>query len=1297
MSDAISIAQLKQACLSLPLFLRHTFERRLTGLSRARTSEANKQKIANRLHQDIQKALALQQSRLSAMPTIDWQDNRWADLPVLAKRDEIEQAILSHQVVVVAGETGSGKTTQLPKICLSLGLGKDGLIAHTQPRRLAARQVAYRLADELDSQLGDKVGYRVRFDDKSDDSQLICLLTDGMLLAEIQRDRLLSRYQVIIIDEAHERSLNIDFLMGFIKQILPKRPDLNVIITSATIDHQRFADFFDAAVIEASGRSYPVEMVYRPADESIETSRQILNVIEEIEAFERSDKTLSRLDVLVFLPGERDIRETHHVLKKAQLLGTEILPLYARLSAKDQARVFQPSKGRRIVLATNVAETSLTVPNIGYVIDSGTARISRYSVSSKVQRLPIEPISQASANQRAGRAGRLMPGVCFRLYDEQDFISRPDFTDPEIHRTNLASVILTMVHLRLGDIERFPFLDKPDGRMVRDGYRLLYELGALDNKQQITKLGNELAAFPLDPRLARMLFAAKETQVLSEVLVIVSALAVQDPCDRPPDKQTQADQAHALFKDKRSDFLFYWNLWCWSEVQRQALSKNQYQKQLKQHFISPKRMQEWRDIHRQLVQQVREAKWRLEPAAVSFEVDKLPSTEADYAGIHRALLSGLATQIMRRTDEGEWESCRNRKPIPWPGSALRKDKSAWLMAAEQIETARLYGRVLAQIQPEWVIEAVPHLLKTEHSEPHWSKRHENTMAYESVRLFGLVLASDKRVPYEQFDKQLAREFMIREGLVEGELRQPISFVDKNRHKISQLEAIEHKLRRRDYLVDEEAQAVFYDEAIPAHIVNLVTLRHWFKSASAAEKNSLLMSDDFLLAREVGDAAKDLPDSLDIDGMTFALTYHFDPASKRDGVTISIPQPLLGVFPAWRTDWLVPGLLPDKIEALLRSLPKAKRRQVVPVPDYAKALAQTLTPTEPFLPALTRELQRMTGLRVELEDWPVNELPSWLQMSIRVVNEKGKLIKELASLSEIHELKIPFAPDNKNEDTLISTGEWVFGEINNQHEQQLAGTIVVRYPALVDEGKQVALRLFNSQDESRFLHANGLARLFYLSRPDVIKGLKQKASNLAGFQKMMAEKSAFAKSLVDEVLLHLLKKHLHLSQTLILTEYHWQAHLKQHLGDAMIQSEKDLVQFSELLTLYRGLRTKIEKLPLAFAHVHRDITTQLNDLFHEAALRDWPADWWQAMPRYLTAIDKRLENLNKEDRGVIAELAECRDIYLIRAANKPFWQQSAELQRYRLMLEELRVSLFAQQLGTQMPVSFKRLKKQWLNC
>ena len=1274
---------------ALPAFLRARFARRLAGV---RKKGGASPQVLDSIRKDVEAALAVQARRLANWPA--WQ---WPELPVVAELDRLQAAIRDHQLVVVAGETGSGKTTQLPKICLSLGFGKEGLIGHTQPRRLAASSVANRIAEELGSALGEQVGYKVRFDDRSADHNLICLMTDGMLLAEIQQDRLLSRYQVLIIDEAHERSLNIDFLLGFIRQLLPKRPDLKVIITSATIDIDRFAEFYreagiSVAAVTVPGRSFPVEIVYRPLAEGEEDlPRQLLAVVEEIEAQERASGH-PRLDVLVFLSGERDIREAHLFLKKAELRATEILPLYARLSPKEQMKVFQAHTGRRIVLATNVAETSLTVPGIGYVIDAGTARISRYSVASKVQRLPIEAISQASANQRAGRAGRIMPGVCFRLYEETDFANRAAFTEPEIQRTNLAQVILSMTAARLGDIEQFPFLDAPEGRLIRDGYRLLHELSAMSDRGQLTPLGRELARLPLDPRHARVLFAAKDKGVLKEALVIVAALAAQDPCERPPDKQQQADQAHQPFVDKRSDFLFFWKLWQWAEAQRTELSRSAFERLLKKTFLSPRRMQEWRETHRQLLQLVQAEGWRLNQTQADI-------SNAGYASLHQALLSGFATQVMRRTDEGEWQSCRNRKPSIWPGSALRNSKKPWLMAAEQVETSRLYARLVAEIEPEWVVEAVPYLLKHDYSEPHWSKRHEAAMAKQSINLFGLLLASGKRVNYEAFDPPLARELMIREGLVEGELQKFLPFVDANQALVKKLTDIEHRMRRHDFLVDEEARVGFYQALLPAEITNLTRLRHWYKQVDEATRKSLLMTEDFLLARSAPEtAAQQFPTELQVDDIRLALEYRFDPAGQRDGVTLLLPQALLGIFPRWQSDWLVPGLLAEKIETLLRALPKNLRRQVVPVPDFVRALLEALSPTEPLLPAMTRELYRMTGLRVEQEDWPNERLPAYLVMNIRLLDDKGKTLAESRDWSAFDAFEHASLAPAAKEEMPVSTGDWVFGDIAVEQENKLAGAQIIRYPALVDDGKQVALRLLHEAVEAQQAHGFGVARLLWLARPDLIKRLKGQAASLAGFQRLQAEKSDFARGALDASLLLLLREHLGLRESAPRCQADWQQLQKVRLGAALPKVEQGLQHFSALFDHYRRLRVQLAKgFPLSHAFVHADIVTQLDDLFTLAALRDYPFDWWQQLPRYLAAIDKRLANLNKEDRALVAELGECREQYLKRAQGKAYWQQPESLRHYRLLLEELRVSLFAQQLGTRFPVSFKRLSKQWLDC
>ncbi|MCG8438577.1 MAG: ATP-dependent RNA helicase HrpA, partial [Pseudomonadales bacterium] len=966
---------------------RFRLKKRIDGLARLPVEKRSAKAVDN-VALAMAASVANREQRLAAVPVLEW-----PDLPVVASREEIKAAIRDHQVVVIAGETGSGKTTQLPKICLELGRGVEGTIGHTQPRRLAARAVASRVAEELKSPLGSTVGFKVRFAEQVSDTSLIKVLTDGMLLNEIQQDRFLNQYDTLIIDEAHERSLNIDFLLGYLKQLLPRRPDLKVIITSATIDHARFAEHFAGApVLEVSGRTYPVEMRYRPPGDGQELSRQVEEVLQEIQREERQQGLPLARDVLVFLAGERDIRDVHHHLKHCEFRDTEILPLYARLSQAEQHRIFSAHRGRRVVLSTNVAETSLTVPGIRYVIDAGTARISRYSVHSKVQRLPVEPVSQASANQRAGRSGRIMPGICFRLYSEEDFVGRPEFTDPEIQRTNLAAVILQMADLRLGKVEDFPFIEPPDGRLIRDGYRMLDELGALTPQQSLTPLGRQLARFPLDPTLGRMLVAAADRKVLREALIVVSALGAQDPRERPHDKQQQADQAHQPFTDKQSDFLFYVKLWHWAEQQREALSRNQYEKLLKKHFLSPTRMREWRDTHRQLLLLCKEQGWELNKATDNDSgVD-----DGIYGPLHQALLSGLVSNVMQRTEEGEWLSTRNRKPLVWPGSSLSKTKTRWLMAAEQVETSRLFGRTVARVEPEWVEAAAAHLIKRQYFEPHWSKKRGCAMAKEQVNLFGLILASGRRVNYGPIQPQESRELLIREGLVMGQLTREPPFVRANRECYQALEAMEHKLRRRDILVDEDARVAFYDERLPDTVNTVAGLMSWYnKKASDQQKQALLMDEDFLLSRSPDLADGQFPDVLALGEISLPLEYSFDPTGDRDGVSLVVPLAVLNQVPEARLDWLVPGLLKEKLEALIRALPKSRRRHFVPVPDYVAALMDTLTPDEPLLPAMTRELQRMSGVRIELEEWQVDGLSDHLRMMVRVVDRLEGKAKTLA--------------------------------------------------------------------------------------------------------------------------------------------------------------------------------------------------------------------------------------------------------------------------------------------------------------
>ena len=1277
---------------------RFRLKKRIDGLARLPVEKRSAKAVEN-VALAMAASVANREQRLAAVPVLEW-----PDLPVVASREEIKAAIRDHQVVVIAGETGSGKTTQLPKICLELGRGVEGTIGHTQPRRLAARAVASRVAEELKSPLGSTVGFKVRFAEQVSDTSLIKVLTDGMLLNEIQQDRFLNQYDTLIIDEAHERSLNIDFLLGYLKQLLPRRPDLKVIITSATIDHARFAEHFAGApVLEVSGRTYPVEMRYRPPGDGQELSRQVEEVLQEIQREERQQGLPLARDVLVFLAGERDIRDVHHHLKHCEFRDTEILPLYARLSQAEQHRIFSAHRGRRVVLSTNVAETSLTVPGIRYVIDAGTARISRYSVHSKVQRLPVEPVSQASANQRAGRSGRIMPGICFRLYSEEDFVGRPEFTDPEIQRTNLAAVILQMADLRLGKVEDFPFIEPPDGRLIRDGYRMLDELGALTPQQSLTPLGRQLARFPLDPTLGRMLVAAADRKVLREALIVVSALGAQDPRERPHDKQQQADQAHQPFTDKQSDFLFYVKLWHWAEQQREALSRNQYEKLLKKHFLSPTRMREWRDTHRQLLLLCKEQGWELNKATDNDSgVD-----DGIYGPLHQALLSGLVSNVMQRTEEGEWLSTRNRKPLVWPGSSLSKTKARWLMAAEQVETSRLFGRTVARVEPEWVEAAAAHLIKRQYFEPHWSKKRGCAMAKEQVNLFGLILASGRRVNYGPIQPQESRELLIREGLVMGQLTREPPFVRANRECYQALEAMEHKLRRRDILVDEDARVAFYDERLPDTVNTVAGLMSWYhKKASDQQKQALLMDEDFLLSRSPDLADGQFPDVLALGEISLPLEYSFDPTGDRDGVSLVVPLAVLNQVPEARLDWLVPGLLKEKLEALIRALPKSRRRHFVPVPDYVAALMDTLTPDEPLLPAMTRELQRMSGVRIELEEWQVDGLSDHLRMMVRVVDRLEGKAKTLAQGRSLPEVKARLdgvraeLPEPETEAPPLSGQEWLFGPLPETDLRELGGMTLRRYPALADEKDTVTLRYLDDPAQAIWTHRWGCARLLGFKLSVQLRDLRKQASQMPGFQKLKSEKGAMARHALDHALSRLLAEHFRLDEP-VRDEAAFKARLDAHRGDFVPWASEQLAGIGQVFDQYRQLMGKLEKnFPLAWAHAHRDLKDQFAELFGDAFLLEVPWESLQEYPRYLAGIAHRLDKLGGQigkDRTVTAELEAYRKQYRTRAAGAPLWQQAPPLQHFFWMLQEYRVSVFAQQLGTQVPVSAKRLNKQWEEC
>ncbi len=1042
---------------------------------------------------DAQQSESQVRQRQARLPKVTYPE----ELPISAKRGEIADAISANQVVIVCGETGSGKTTQLPKICLDLGRGVQGMIGHTQPRRIAARSVAARVAAELHTPLGEAVGFQVRFTDKTSADNYIKVMTDGILLAQTQADRWLSQYDTLIIDEAHERSLNIDFLLGYVKQLLPRRPELKLIITSATIDAGRFSAHFDnAPVVEVSGRLYPVDVWYRPFDEDDEDEHEIdlpeaiVNAVDEVTAHTGSG------DVLVFLPGEREIRDAAEALRKHHPQGMEILPLFARLSAQDQERIFSAGGAtRRIVLATNVAETSLTVPGIRFVVDSGLARINRYSYRNKVELLQVEKISRASANQRAGRCGRVMNGICVRLYGEEDFKARVEFTDPEILRSSLASVILRMGSLKLGDIEDFPFVDAPASRMIADGYQLLAELGAVDEARALTPIGQQLAKLPIDPRVARMLVAAKQEGCLNEVLIIAAALSVQDPRERPMDKQEAVTQAHAEFVDDRSDFQSYLGIWKWFE---EALVHKKSNRKLVQdchdRFLSYLRLREWRELHSQLHAVISEMGWRLN------------EKEARYEEIHRALLAGLLGNIGFKSEEaGIYLGARQIKFVLSPASGLKKKGPKWVMAAELTETTRLYARGVAVIEPEWIERLGVHLAKRSYREPHWSKDSGSVVAYEQVSVYGLVVVPKRRVQYGPIEPKEARELFIRGALVAGHYAGHPEFLEYNRHLIEDVQQLEHKSRRHDVLVDDEAIFAFYAERIPEGIFSTVDFEKWRRQAEREDPKLLFLSREYLMRHAAEQITEELfPDALTVGMQTFDLSYRFEPGHALDGVTMIVPLHLLNQLDERRCEWLVTGLLRDKITYLLKGLPKGLRKHFVPVPQMVTACLEILDPDGgPLTEALTQALFAKTGVEVPPDAWDIADLPPHLLMNFRVVDEKEL---EIATGRDLPALRNQLGVKARRtfSETASSAFErkgsvtWDFDELPEQVEVDRGKGKLIGYPAIVDEGKSVGLTLLDTEAEADAATRRGLRRLFQLALPEQMKSL---ARNLPGFNEM----------------------------------------------------------------------------------------------------------------------------------------------------------------------------------------------------
>ncbi|HET8849938.1 MAG TPA: ATP-dependent RNA helicase HrpA [Marinobacter sp.] len=1224
-----------------------------------------------------------------------------AGLPVSERVDDIRAAIEKHQVVIIAGETGSGKTTQIPKICLAMGRGDGALIGHTQPRRIAARSVAARIAEELGETTGQRIGYQVRFTDNTSASSQVKVMTDGILLAEIRHDRYLKRYDTLIIDEAHERSLNIDFLLGYLRQLLPKRPDLKVIITSATIEVERFSEFFNQApVIEVSGRTYPVDVVYRPLTGDEDDRDQgwndgVLSALDEIEQHERREKQPPG-DILVFLPGEREIRMLSKTLRHAELKHTEILPLYSRLSNQEQNRVFQGHKGRRIVLSTNVAETSLTVPGIRYVIDTGVARISRYSVRSKIQRLPIEPISQASANQRAGRCGRVAPGLCFRLYDETDFLNRPEYTDPEILRTNLASVILQMATTGLGDIRQFPFLEAPDSRQVNDGYKLLEELGAVDAKRRVSQLGRTMAKLPLDPRLARMLVAAAELGSLSELLIVIAGLSVQDPRERPQEKQQAADQAHASFNDKESDFITLLNIWNWFEEQRQELSQNQLKKECQKTFLSWMRMREWRDIHRQLALICREQKLPVNRQAASYET------------VHKAILAGLLGQVATKIEKREYLATRNRKVLIFPGSKVAKSAPKWLVAAEIVETSKVFARMVAAIQPEWIEPLGSHVVKRHYFEPHWEQKRAQVMGYEKVTLYGLDVVPRRRIAYAKIDPKECRDLFIRRALVEGEYRSKAPFIARNREMLDTVENLEKKSRRRDLLVDDEVLVAFYNERLPDTIVSGRHFETWWQGLSAAELKTLEMTEADVLQRPVDQGAADLyPDYLEWQGVKYPLNYEFEPTSERDGVTLQVPLMALRQIPSRRLEWLVPGLLREKCIALVKGLPKALRRNFVPVPDFVDAALANLQPdNEPLTLKLGEQLRRMTGVQIDPEAWPKDDLPRHLRMNVRVTGDKGKVVAESRNTDELQarlegkaEEALAAATTFKDTPAVAEHTDWQFGTLPTQVQTEKGGMQVTVYPALEDLGHSVRAGRYLDRLTAADTHRRGVARLIIHRFGNTLSELERKLPRFTQSALMFAPIGQ-AKALLDDLLLSTVMQHF-LADEVPRSREAFDRLFDQHRGEFILALEAADARLHQAMTGYQSIAKRLKgKINLALANSMSDLKFQMQHLVYPGFLSDTPRHWLARFPVYFEGANIRLEKMARE-MGREREFLYTIDGLWSRYAAKREQQKrqgvrDPELEVYRWMLEEYRVSFFAQQLGTAMTVSMKRLDKQWEN-
>ena len=1303
-----SFADLQSQLGQLSLRDAHRLGRRLEGARRIRKPEA-RQSVLDEISAEAAKASERLAGRSARMPALSYPEQ----LPVSQKKDEILEAIRDHQVVIVAGETGSGKTTQIPKICMELGRGVRGMIGHTQPRRIAARTVAERVADELKTPLGEAVGWKVRFTDQvNPDATFVKLMTDGILLAEIQTDRELLAYDTIIIDEAHERSLNIDFLLGYLARLLPKRPDLKVVITSATIDPERFAKHFgEAPIVEVSGRTYPVEVRYRPLlegadDDTADSDRDQITAI--CDAVDELDHEAPG-DVLVFLSGEREIRDTADALNKRNLRHTEVLPLYARLSHAEQHRVFQRHTGRRIVLATNVAETSLTVPGIKYVIDPGNARISRYSHRTKVQRLPIERISQASANQRKGRCGRTSDGICIRLYSEDDFLTRPEFTDPEILRTNLASVILQMTAAGLGDIEKFPFIDPPDHRNIRDGVQLLQELGALDPaekdpKKRLTPLGRKLSQLPVDPRLARMVLEADKNGCAREVMVIAAALSIQDPRERPSEKQTQADQNHARFKDETSDFLAFLNLWRYIREQQKERGSSSFRRMCKQEYLNFLRIREWQDIYAQL---------RTVAKQMGITVEEPKGDEGvPEQAVHTSLLAGLLSHIgLKDTEKNEYLGARSAKFAIFPGSALFKKQPRFVMSAELVETSRLWARVNAKVEPEWIEPLAQHLLKRTYSEPHWEKDQAAVMAYERVTLYGVPIVAQRKINFGRIDQEASRDLFIRNALVEGDWRTHHQFFHDNRKLLGEVEELEHRARRRDILVDDETLFDFYDRRIPEHVVSGAHFDSWWKHKRRDEPDALDFERSMLINEKAGAVTKDdYPDSWRQGKLKFRVTYQFEPGADADGVTVHIPLQVLNQVTSEGFDWQIPGLREEVVTELIRSLPKPIRRHYVPAPNYATKFLDRAVPLQEPLPlTLARELQRMVGVPVTADDFDLSRVPDHLKITFRVTDERRRKVAEDKDLEALKVQLRPKARQALSKAAAATAGpsgesiersgltDWTIGTLNRVFETRRAGQPVKAYPALVDQGATVAVRLFDTEAEQQQAMWRGTRRLILLNIP--VNPAKFASDKLTNQQKLALSRNPHGsiQALFDDCATAAADRLIAAHGGPAWDEASFRKLYDKVRADLVDLTVRTIGQVQQILAAWQACERRLKATnSLVLINNVTDVRDHLARLVPPGFVTATGLPRLPDLMRYLVAEDRRLQQMPtnvQRDTTRMEKVHEMQDEYAWLLEQLPQGRPVPKaVLDIRWMIEELRVSYFAHALGTAQPVSDKRIVK-----